>query len=134
MAQTILIVDDSATTRRYVRSELERLGYAVVEAPDGESALRSLEQEVPALVISDLNMAPIDGLSLVARIRARFSRAELPVLMLTTEAGDDLKAQGRAVGATGWLTKPFDPTRMSAVIQHVLTHSSRSQRESVREP
>lgn len=121
MAHTILIVDDSPTTRRYVRAELEQLGHVVLEAADGAAALQLLERERPALVISDVNMAPIDGLALVVRIRERFSRSELPVLMLTTEAGDDLKAKGRVAGATGWLTKPFDPARMNAVITHVLT-------------
>lgn len=121
VAHTILIVDDSPTTRRYVRGELESLGHHVLEASDGAAALELLEHARPALVISDVNMAPMDGLTLVARIRQRFSRKELPILMLTTEAGDDLKAQGRAVGASGWLTKPFDPARMHSVIQHVLS-------------
>lgn len=72
-------------------------------------------------------MAPMDGLALVSRIRARFSRAQLPILMLTTEAGDNLKERGRAAGATGWLVKPFDPVRMPAVIAHVLAARGRTQ-------
>ncbi|HVZ32872.1 MAG TPA: response regulator [Polyangiaceae bacterium] len=133
MAYTILIVDDSPTTRKYVRGELEQLGHEVVEAIDGTSALQTLERQVPALVISDVNMAPMDGLTLVTHIRQRFSRAELPVLMLTTEAGDDLKAKGRAVGASGWLTKPFDPSRMSAVIAHLLQNRGRTNKGDARE-
>ncbi|MDB4972725.1 MAG: cheY1 [Myxococcaceae bacterium] len=85
-----------------------------------------LSTHVPALVISDVNMAPMDGLALLTQIRMRFSRAELPVLMLTTEAGDDLKAKGKAAGASGWLTKPFDPARTAAVLEHLLAGAARS--------
>ncbi|HEY6878054.1 MAG TPA: response regulator [Polyangiales bacterium] len=122
--QSILIVDDSVTARRIVRSALEARGYAVCEATDGEAALVALEKAVPALVISDVNMGPMDGLTLLSKIRLRFSPKQLPVLMLTTEAGDDLKARGRAAGATGWLVKPFDAQRMGAVIAHVLAQQS----------
>ncbi|HEY6882230.1 MAG TPA: response regulator [Polyangiales bacterium] len=125
---TVLIVDDSVTARRVVRRELERLGHHVVEASNGEDALVSLSQQAPALVISDVNMGPMDGLTLLANIRRTFSAAQLPVLMLTTEAGDDLKARGRVLGATGWLVKPFEPERMGAVITHVLTSRSRGTR------
>lgn len=132
MSHTILIVDDSPTTRKYVREELERLGHQVIEAIDGTAALQLLSTQLPALVISDVNMAPMDGLTFVERVRARFSRATLPVLMLTTEAGDDLKAQGRAAGASGWLTKPFDPARMGAVINHLLGTSAQARLQAER--
>lgn len=123
--QMILIVDDSVTARRFVRAALEARGYSVAEATDGEAALASLEKAVPVLVISDVNMGPMDGLSLLSEIRRRFTPKQLPVLMLTTEAGDELKARGRAAGATGWLVKPFDPQRMGAVIEHVLADGAR---------
>lgn len=121
MVHTILIVDDSPTTRIYVRTELTRLGFVVIEATDGKNALQMLEHQKPALVISDVNMAPMDGLTLLGKIRERYTREQLPVLMLTTEAGDDLKVRGKNLGASGWLTKPFDPKRMGAVIQHLLS-------------
>lgn len=122
---TILIVDDSTTARKYVRRELERHGHQVLEAATGDAALQTLSSIKPSLVISDVNMGPMDGLALLARIRGLFTARELPVLMLTTEVSDELKARGRAAGATGWLVKPFDPDRMSAVIAHVLSLSVR---------
>jgi len=126
MAHKILIVDDSPTARRFVRNELQKLGYEVFEAIDGTDALELLKNLSPALVISDVNMAPMDGLTFVAQLRKQFTRSQLPVLMLTTEAGDDMKIRGRAVGASGWLVKPFDPTHMSAVVAHVLATPERA--------
>jgi two-component system chemotaxis response regulator CheY len=126
LEHTILLVDDSVTARKHVRRELERHGHRVIEAVDGETALQTLATTTPSLVISDVNMSPMDGLTLLARIRRRFSSRELPVLMLTTEVSDELKAEGRAAGATGWLVKPFDPERMGAVIAHVLSLGRRT--------
>jgi two-component system chemotaxis response regulator CheY len=124
MSNTILIVDDSAMVRRYVRKALEGLGFDVLDAPDGPSALGILESAVPALLISDLNMAPMNGFELVAAVRQKHSRKELPVLMLTTESDDTLRLRGKEVGANGWLVKPFDAARMGAVISHLLATSS----------
>jgi two-component system chemotaxis response regulator CheY len=126
MADTILIVDDSSMVRRYVRRALEGLGFDVREAADGASALRMVEECVPALLISDVNMAPMTGLELVEAVRRRHARDELPILMLTTEADDAMKQRGKQAGANGWLVKPFEPTRMSAVIQHLLARSRRA--------
>lgn len=120
MGQMILIVDDSAMVRKYVRQSLEALNYRVVDAANGPDALTELALHKPSLVISDVNMAPMDGFELVRQIRQTYSRAELPILMLTTEADDEYRARGRAVGANGWLVKPFDPQRMGAVIGHLL--------------
>lgn len=120
MAYTILVVDDSAMVRKYVRQSLEAQDYQVLEAADGPAALDLLQAHSPALVISDINMAPMDGFELVANIRRKYPRSELPVLMLTTEADDEQRSKGRAVGANGWLVKPYDPVRMGAVIRHLL--------------
>ena len=120
MTQPILVVDDSTMVRRYVRQALEALGYEVREAANGVAALKSVAEERPALVISDVNMAPMNGFDLVRELRTRLSRAELPILMLTTEADDEMKSRGKQLGASGWLVKPFDPVRMSAVVQHLL--------------
>jgi two-component system chemotaxis response regulator CheY len=120
MAHSILVVDDSTMVRRYVRQALEALGYEVHEAANGLAALESVAKQRPALVISDVNMAPMNGFDLVRELRTTLSRAELPILMLTTEADDEMKARGKQLGASGWLVKPFDPVRMSAVVQHLL--------------
>ena len=121
MAHTILVVDDSTMVRRYVRQALEALGYEVREAPNGVAALKSVAEQQPSLVISDVNMAPMNGFDLVRELRTKLTRAELPILMLTTEADDEMKSRGKQLGASGWLVKPFDPVRMSAVVQHLLS-------------
>lgn len=126
MGHKILIVDDSSMVRRYVRQSLEAQEYQVEEAATGLEALERLKAEKPALVISDVNMAPMDGFELVRRIRELHPRGSLPILMLTTEADDEARARGRTVGANGWLVKPFDPERMGAVIRHLLsTHAGK---------
>ncbi len=121
MNATVLIVDDSVTLRRVLRKELEGSGYRVVEAPDGATALQQLEAEPVQLVITDLNMDPMNGFELVTRIREKRPREALPVLFLTTEAGDDLKVKGKAVGANGWLVKPLVPPRLHAALTHLLS-------------
>jgi two-component system, chemotaxis family, chemotaxis protein CheY len=121
MAKLILVVDDSAMVRRHVRITIEKLGHFVEEAADGTAALESIAKQRPSLVISDVNMAPMDGFTLLSKIRASFTREVLPVLMLTTEGGDELKARGKTAGANGWLVKPFDPNRLGDVVNHVLS-------------
>lgn len=120
----IMIVDDSPTLRRMLRRELETAGYEVVEASGGPAALDLLRSTPVQMVISDVNMNPMDGLSLVAEIRKSHSRAQLPVLMLTTEAGDDLKMKGKQAGANGWLVKPLVPARLHAALDHLLKRSA----------
>ncbi|HEX6239504.1 MAG TPA: response regulator [Polyangiales bacterium] len=124
MAHSILVVDDSTMVRRYVRQALEALGYEVREAANGQAALKSVAEQRPALVISDVNMAPMNGFDLVRELRTQLSRTDLPILMLTTEADDEMKARGKQLGASGWLVKPFDPVRMGAVVQHLLNARS----------
>jgi two-component system chemotaxis response regulator CheY len=124
MPATVLIVDDSVTLRRLLRRELEGSGYRVVEAADGDTALRQLQAEVIQLVITDLNMDPMNGFELVTRIRQTRPRETLPVLFLTTEAGDELKVKGKSVGANGWLVKPLVPPRLHAALTHLLAKAS----------
>ncbi len=124
MSATVMIVDDSVTLRRLLRKELEGSGYRVVEAPDGNTALQQLATEPIQLVITDLNMDPMNGFELVRRIRETRPRESLPVLFLTTEAGDDLKIKGKSVGANGWLVKPLVPPRLHAALTHLLSKVS----------
>jgi two-component system chemotaxis response regulator CheY len=100
------------------------MGFNVAEAADGTAALEALPSVRPVLVISDVNMAPMDGFGLLAGIRAKYTREALPVLMLTTEADDSMKARGKNAGANGWLVKPFDPVRLREVVQHVVAKAS----------
>lgn len=117
----ILIVDDSPSVRRRVRSGLEAGGHAVMEAADGATALALLQMNRVDLVVTDMNMDGMNGLELVSRIRQTHPRASLPVLILTTEAGDELKARGRAAGADGWLIKPVEGARLCEVVSYVLS-------------
>jgi len=120
MSAKILIVEDSRSMRRIVRSALESEGYQVAESEDGRPALNALREVAPHLIITDINMPEVDGISLVREIRRLPSFRFTPVLILTTESGDDMKENGRAAGATGWIVKPFDPDQLRQVVAHVL--------------
>lgn len=117
---SILIVDDSPTLRRMLLKELTALGHEVVDAADGPTALDRLAGGGVELVISDVNMAPMDGFSLVSRIRMGYSREQLPILFFTTEASDAMKLRGRAAGANGWLTKPLIAEQLNRALSHLL--------------
>ena len=116
MAKTILTVDDSGSLRQMLTFSLKAAGYDVVEAVDGMDALTQAKQQKFDLVLTDQNMPGMDGLSLIKALRAMKNYQSVPILMLTTESGDDIKAMGRAAGANGWLVKPFDPVRLTEVV------------------
>jgi two-component system chemotaxis response regulator CheY len=120
MSAKILIVEDSRSMRRIVRSALEQDGYQVAESEDGRQALTALGEVTPHLIITDVNMPEVDGISLVREIRRLPAFRFTPVLILTTEAGDDIRESGRAAGATGWIVKPFDPEQLRQVVAQVL--------------
>ena len=118
--KTILTVDDSNTMREMVTFVLESAGYRVVEAKDGEHALGRVTITPVDLVITDQHMPGMDGLALVRSLRAMRDYKRVPILVLTTEASEEVKMQGREAGATGWLVKPFSPATLVAVVQQVL--------------
>jgi two-component system chemotaxis response regulator CheY len=120
MPATILIVDDSTILRTMVRDALEADHHHVLEAADAGAALRTVETAPPDLVITDVNMPDTDGITLVRTLRQRERERFIPILVLTTEASDDMKQRGRAAGATGWLVKPFDPARLRDTVKRVL--------------
>jgi two-component system, chemotaxis family, chemotaxis protein CheY len=109
MAKKILIVDDSSSVRTVARMALREKGYEVVEAGNGQEALKVLQSDRCHLVISDVNMPVMDGITLLKEIKANPNYKFTPVIMLTTEAGEDKKQEGRAAGAKAWITKPFQP-------------------------
>lgn len=117
---TILAVDDSASMRQMVTFTLKGAGYDVVEACDGKEALEKAKAQQFNLVISDVNMPVMDGISLIKELRALTEYKFTPLLMLTTESGDDKKVQGKSAGATGWIVKPFNPDQLLATIKKVL--------------
>jgi two-component system chemotaxis response regulator CheY len=120
MAKTVLAVDDSASLRQMVAFTLKGAGYEVIEAADGEEGLAKAKASAVSLVLTDQNMPKMDGLTLVKGLRALPQYAATPILMLTTESGDQMKAAGKAAGATGWLVKPFDPAKLLEVVQKVI--------------
>lgn len=121
MGKTVLVVDDSSTMRQMVAYTLTSAGYEVVEAGNGKEAVNKLNGGAkPALVVTDLNMPEMDGITLITEIRKMAAFKFTPILMLTTESADDKKKAGQAAGATGWIVKPFNPEQMLKVIQKVL--------------
>lgn len=119
MGKTILTVDDSASIRQMISFTLKGAGYEVIEAVDGEDALEKANRKVFNLVLTDINMPRMDGLKLLERLRDITEYKTIPILMLTTESGDEMKAKGRTAGATGWLVKPFNPESLLEVIKKV---------------
>lgn len=120
MSKTILAVDDSTSIRQMVSFTLKSAGYEVVEAADGQDALDKAKSQDFQLVLTDQNMPRMDGLTLIRSLRTLPAYRSVPILMLTTEAGDTMKSQGRAAGATGWLVKPFDPQKLIEVVRKVI--------------
>lgn len=121
MSTHILAVDDSPSMRALLRLSLTNAGFRVDEADDGVSALEWLQNNQPALVITDINMPRLDGFGLIAQLRSQSRFRDLPILVLTTESSDEKKTRARDAGATGWIVKPFDPEKLTAAIRRV-TH------------
>lgn len=116
----ILAVDDSASMRQMVTFTLKGAGYDVVEASDGLEALQKAKTGKVDLVLTDVNMPNMDGITLIKELRALPNYKFTPILTLTTESGAGKKGEGRAAGATGWLVKPFSPEKLLATIKKVL--------------
>lgn len=120
MAKTVLVVDDSPLVRQMVSFTLREAGFGVVEAQHGQEALSKVENNPVDLIITDLNMPVMDGISFIGSARALPKTRYIPILMLTTESQPEMKQKGRAAGASGWIVKPFDPPKLLAVIAKVL--------------
>ena len=116
----ILAVDDSASMRQMVSFTLKGAGFDVVEACDGVDALGKAKSGKFDLVISDVNMPNMDGISLVKELRLLPNFKFVPILMLTTESTGEKKGQGKSAGATGWIVKPFNPEQLLKTINKVL--------------
>ena len=120
MSKNLLIVDDSASVRQMIEATLKSASYSVTSAKDGQEALDLCKTRRFDFVLTDQNMPRMDGLTLIKSLRSLDSYKRTPLIMLTTEAGDMMKAQGRAAGATGWMVKPFDPQKLLQVVAKVL--------------
>jgi two-component system chemotaxis response regulator CheY len=113
MAKRILLVDDSASVRTVAGIALRGAGYEVIEATNGQEGLERLQSsERVHLIISDVNMPVLDGIAFLKEVKKHPNYKFTPVIMLTTEAGEDKKQEGRAAGAKAWITKPFQPNVM----------------------
>ncbi len=117
---SILAVDDSTSMRQMVLFTLKGAGYEVVEASDGVEALDIAKTRGFDMVITDVNMPNMDGITLIGELRGLPSFKFTPLLMLTTESSPEKKQQGKAAGATGWIVKPFNPEQLLSTVKKVL--------------
>jgi two-component system chemotaxis response regulator CheY len=120
MAKTIMIVDDSASLRQVVSIALKGAGYETLEACDGKDALAKLNGSKVHLVISDVNMPNMDGITFLKELKKLPNYKFTPVIMLTTESQAAKKAEGQAAGAKAWVVKPFQPQTMLAAVSKLI--------------
>ena len=113
---TILTVDDSPSVRMVVKTVLGGAGYTVIEAGDGAEGLAKAKANSIAMVITDLNMPVMNGLELIRHLRKVATIVGIPIVFLTTESNETAKAEAKAAGATGWITKPFKPEQLLSVV------------------
>lgn len=117
MAKTIMVVDDSASIRMVVGIALRGAGYEVIEAKDGTDAVAKLTGQKVHLIISDVNMPNMDGISFVKAVKQMPAYRFTPIIMLTTESDEAKKREGQAAGAKAWVVKPFKPEQMLGAVQ-----------------
>lgn len=117
---TILTVDDTASMRQMISFTLHSVGHEVIQASDGQEALKVIEGKKVDLVIADINMPNMDGITLLKSLRALADYKFTPILMLTTESQEAKRQQGKIAGATGWIVKPFNPEQLLTVVKKVL--------------
>jgi two-component system chemotaxis response regulator CheY len=120
MTRTILTVDDSTSMRQMVKATLLSAGYGVVEAADGQEALDYARDNAVDLVIADVNMPRMDGITLVGELRALPGYRLTPLLLLTTESSQEKKMEGKRAGATGWIVKPFNPAQLLETLKKLI--------------
>ncbi|MDF0606165.1 response regulator [Neisseriaceae bacterium TC5R-5] len=120
MAKTILIVDDSTSLRQVVRMTLASAGYDVLEAGNGQEALKVLDGRKIHLIVSDVNMPLMDGITLLRNIKAHPNYKFTPVIMLTTESAEEKKREGKEAGAKAWVVKPFQPPVLLTAVSKLI--------------
>ena len=117
MAKSILVIDDSSSFRTVVSLALRQAGYDVVEAADGQEGLEKADAGQFSMVVCDLNMPRVDGFGFTRALKANAKHRFLPVLMLTTEIQESKKAEDKAAGVSGWVGKPFQPSRLLLAVK-----------------
>jgi two-component system chemotaxis response regulator CheY len=120
MSARILTVDDSASIRLTTNVALSGAGYSVTEAINGAEGIQKATSGTYDLIVTDLNMPVMDGLTMIRELRKIPSQMGIPIIFLTTESDGSIKEQAKAAGATGWLTKPFDPENLVKIVRKVL--------------
>jgi two-component system, chemotaxis family, chemotaxis protein CheY len=120
MAKTVLIVDDSASLRQVVSIALKSAGYDVLEGVDGKDALSKMTGQKIHLIVSDVNMPNMDGITLVQEVKKLPAYKFTPIIMLTTESGEDKKSAGQAAGAKAWVVKPFKPEQLLTAVSKLI--------------
>jgi two-component system, chemotaxis family, chemotaxis protein CheY len=115
-----LVVDDSTSMRQMLSFTLQSAGFDVLQGSHGKEGLQQLQGGRVDLIITDLNMPEMDGITFIRSLRGLETCKFTPVLMLTTESQDTKKAEGKAAGATGWIVKPFDPEKLLAVVKRLV--------------
>jgi len=117
--KTVLLVDDSPTVRQVMRFALERAGYGVMEAGDGEQALKQLDGRRVSAIVCDLAMPNLDGMSFLKQMRALQNYRFTPVVMLTTESRTERKQDAKQLGAQAWATKPCPPSQLVDIVNRL---------------
>lgn len=120
MSANILTVDDSASIRMTTKIALTNAGYQVTEAVDGADGLAKAKSAPFDLIVTDLNMPNMNGMEMIEALRQSPAHTGVPIIFLTTESDADMKARAKAAGATGWVTKPFDPENLVKIVRKVL--------------
>ena len=121
MSKKIVIIDDSRTARQQVKSALAAGGYEIIEAADGREGLATIASHLDAsLVICDVNMPNMNGIEMLKTLRVETPAAQMPIIMLTTEALPELLQQAKQAGAKGWIVKPFKPDMLQAAVRKLV--------------
>lgn len=117
----ILTVDDSKVIRELVEAVLIENGHEVTTADDGAQGLDASRNQQFDMILSDINMPIMTGISMVSKIRRLPGYEHVPIIMLTTESSDFKKDKAKNMGATGWLQKPFDPDRLMKAVNKLVS-------------
>lgn len=119
MSKSALTIDDSKTMRDMVAFTLRNAGFDVTEAENGQLGLDQISGSSFDVIITDVNMPVMDGITFTREARKTAEAKSIPILILTTESGSTIKNEGRSAGATGWIVKPFNPEKLLQVVEKV---------------
>src|SRR3989304_906197 len=123
MAKKILIVEDSATMRSLIASTIEEMGgFELVEASNGFEALKALPSQHFDMIITDLNMPDINGLEIIKFVKEHPTYKSIPLVIVTTQVGEEDRKKGLSLGASEYVTKPFEPDVLKKVVRRILRH------------